>query len=364
MVLAVVTALYAGLWLYRIARWKAYIWIPSYLAASRAEGVADARKHLIFVLADHYEPGLGEAGVRANEAWLARFQPIAQRHCDAFGNRFRYTWFYPYDHRNEHVLARLCHMAHDGFGEIELHWHHPRASSETFPAMLDEAIAWFQRHGALISSGDQPQTHFAFIHGNWALDNSDPKCGVDRELEILRSRGCYADFTFSTLGATSQPSKINALYHATDTPGPKSYDNGRDAEVGHSNNNDLLIFEGPLMIDWAKAQFEYGALEDGPAPDVARVDRWIDANIHVRGRPEWVFVKLYTHGIQAAEELLGGRLELLLASLEERCRQRGIALHYMSAREACNVVIAAEEGRSGNPEAFRDYRVPKPRNLP
>ena len=44
---------------------------------------------------------------------------------------------------------------------------------------------------------------------------------------------------------------------------------------------------------------------DPPTPD--RVKTWVDQNIHVAGRPEWVFVKVYTHGApeDQAESLLG-----------------------------------------------------------
>jgi hypothetical protein len=53
----------------------------------------------------------------------------------------------------------------------------------------------------------------------------------------------------------------------------------------------------------------------------------------------------------------------MLDTLEEICRQRGITLHYMTAREAFNVVKAAEARMTGDPEKYRDYEIPKPRNL-
>ena len=36
---------------YRVVRWKAYIWLPSYLSAKENdEPIADDRKHLIFLI--------------------------------------------------------------------------------------------------------------------------------------------------------------------------------------------------------------------------------------------------------------------------------------------------------------------------
>src|SRR5262245_5286868 len=125
-------------------RWKGNIWIIPYLTSSSSES-SQGPKHVIFITADHFEPGKGLEGVRRAEQWLERFRPIAERHHDAFGNRFRYTWFYPYDHKNDGVVTALNEFVFQGFGEIEMHWHLPHeANSENFPAMLDEAIKWFQ----------------------------------------------------------------------------------------------------------------------------------------------------------------------------------------------------------------------------
>jgi hypothetical protein len=39
---------------------------------------------------------------------------------------------------------------------------------------------------------------------------------------------------------------------------------------------------------------------------------------------------------------------------------RHFVLHYVSAREMFNIVKAAEAGRSGNPNDYRDFVLPKP----
>lgn len=357
--------LYPTKGIYTIAKWQAYIWFPSYVSSllTRGENVPDEQKHVIFVMVDHYEPGRGERGVQINEAWLEKFRPIAGKHFDSFNNRFRYSWFYPYDERNEQVLRSLSKMAFDGYGEVELHWHHPPATSVTFPAMLEEAIQWFQKCGALISCGANPGTHFAFIHGNWALDNSQARCGVNNELDILFKHGCYADFTFSTIGTPSQPKKINAIYYAWDTSTPKSYNTGSDSEVGKSITDRLMIFEGPIGFVFGNMKIEYGAVESYAIPNGARINHWINTNIHVKRRPEWVFVKVYSHGIQSSGAILDHHLDLLLQSLEGICKERKLRLHYMTAREAYNLVKAAEDGKGGNPEDYRDYRIPKPCNM-
>jgi hypothetical protein len=36
--------------------------------------------------------------------------------------------------------------------------------------------------------------------------------------------------------------------------------------------------------------------------------------------------------------------------------EKGLRLHYVTAREMVNIIHAAEDGRDGNPGAYRDYR--------
>jgi hypothetical protein len=353
--------LYLALFTYRSVRWQFHLWLPALVTDSRPTNpLPDGEKHLIFLLTDHYEPGAGEAGSERNRRWLEGPRPIADRHLDSAGNKFQYSWFYPYEHRNEEVLASLSQMAREGYGEVELHWHHARSTNERFPASLDSAIAWFQNHDALISAGPEPETHFGFIHGNWALDGSKPFCGVSRELEILQSRGCYADFTFSTIGTDCQPTTVNRIYYADETPEAKSYETGTRAAVGQRSPAGFMIFEGPLAFDWIRVRPEYGAVGESE-PTERQIHQWIDADIHVEGRPEWVFVKAYAHGIQT-RTIDSGAMAQTLEHLERVCEARGLTLHYMTAREAYNVVKAAEDGQSGNPEAYRDYRIPRPAN--
>ncbi|MDG2013605.1 MAG: hypothetical protein P8J33_08875, partial [Pirellulaceae bacterium] len=127
-------------------------------------------------------------------------------------------------------------------------------------------------------------------------------------------------------------------------------------------DNQLLIFQGPSALSW-NGDIEYGAIENDPRFEPGRISKWIDANIHVHGRPEWVFVKVYSHGAQSQDVVLAHDMDWMLASLREECKQREIKLHFMSGREAFNVIKSAEDGKQGNPEDYRDYRIGKYRNM-
>src|SRR5262249_34231618 len=158
-------------------------------------------------------------------------------------------------------------------------------------------VAYLQHFGFLKTPDGT--THFAFIHGNWGLDNSNgPQfCGNNRELAMLRELGCFADFTFPSLWWASQPPFVNNIYMATDDGRPRSYDHGTTAQENTPFAGDLTIFQGPLLlVPTLNPRKLFVDVDDGevhPAVPVGprRVDAWVRSRIHVRRRPEWQFVK-------------------------------------------------------------------------
>jgi hypothetical protein len=351
---------------YKIVRWKAYVWLPDYVAqVFRGRDVAtETPIHVIFVLVDYYEPGLGERGAERNRAWLEKYKALADRHKDSYGRKPQHTWFYAYDHKNAAVMKDLSEAVREGYGEVEFHWHHGNDTNESFRAQLREALEWFNSFGAMLSCAPDSAVRFAFIHGDCALDNSGPPelCGVSRELDLLREAGCYADFTFPSLGSPGQPSKVNSIYYAKDDDNRKSYDTGEDAAVGKKVPGRLLMFQGPMTLVPTIELFEYGAIETDQQPSPERVDRWIAARIAVKGRPEWIFVETHTHGLQSEDVMLSTATDRMLSHLEARYGTGDFRLHYVTAREAYNIVRAAEDSLSGDPDSFRDYEIRPPRN--
>ena len=95
-------------------------------------------------------------------------------------------------------------------------------------------------------------------------------------------------------------------------------------------------------------------------PTGERSSLWVEAGIGVIGRPEWVFVKVYTHGAieENAAVLLGPAMERFHLEIGRRFNDgRRYRLHYVTAREMANLVCAAEAGEQGDPKRFRDYRL-------
>lgn len=127
------------------------------------------------------------------------------------------------------------------------------------------------------------------------------------------------------------------------------------------------MIQGPLMINfgrrkhrWPFPGIENGELSAANPPTMHRLRLWQQAAITVRGRPEWLFIKLHCHGMDPRDEstLLGKPFQHFLRDLAGRPQhRREYRVHFVTAREMTNVILAACDGHDGNPGQYRDYRL-------
>ncbi len=357
------------------------LWAGSYFKGLLAGEYsrADETTDLFFIMCDHWEPGRGPEAVARSQNWLDRYRQLVEGHTDSDGRLFQYTWYYPIDRMDDNVLDQLAGAAADDLGEIEVHWHHNHNSSQEFSDDLAAALKKFAAVGALVEfPSAEPQWNF--IHGNWALDGSSPgQCGINNEISIMQNQGCYADFTFPAIEATGQPEIINSIYYTHDTPEPKSYNTGHLAQAGKPQDG-FMIFQGPLGMDFRNPLLliESAAIDNAEGTGLvgklrppknyadyfktSRIALWDNIHVSVQGKPEWCFVKVHAHGHQDMDILLDGQLEAMLDGVEGYCEDRNIRLHYVTAREACNLVWAVEKGLTGTPSQYYDLVVPRPWN--
>jgi len=346
--------------------------------AARSRPTAGARRrsggpiHLFLWVVDHFEPQVGRAprdvARRRLEEWLEKWPRIARKHRDADGHSPRHGFFYPWDEYDPWECQRLGELCAGGWGELEVHLHHENDTDATLRRKLREAVEAYRSAGGL-SRWPDGRPAWGFIHGNWALDNSrieGPRnyCGVNNELTVLQEEGCYADFTFPAWQHVAQPRQVNSIYYAVDDPRrPKSYERGRPAAVGRHDPSGLLLVQGPLV------PFRRGyrpAMDDADLArshrySPARLDRWVSAGIGIKGRPDWVFVKVHTHGAADGnrQALLDEDLDALYSDAEARYNDgRRYVLHYVTARQVFNLIKAAEEGVASPSERARNWVLP------
>src|ERR1700730_3091658 len=184
-------------------------WLPSYFWQRFTRSLPRGKVHLIFALADHFEPAIvpedGRARasfseqIRRVERWCEEYPTAAVKLRDSGGRGFVHTYFYPAEQYESEQLDILAGHCHSGWGEIEIHLHHgmeaPDTAESTRRQLVEFRDTLVSRHGSLcFLNGDGP-TRYGFVHGNFALANSAAgyACGVDSEIQILAETGCYAD---------------------------------------------------------------------------------------------------------------------------------------------------------------------------
>lgn len=354
---------------------------PSYAWQGLTHHAPQGRVHLILALADHFEPAIvpGDGQARAPyqeqeqrlERWCREYPKIVDPWRDSDGRTFVHSYFYPAEQYDRGLVGRLADHCQAGWGEVEVHLHHgipiPDTAENTRRTLVSFRDALAYDHGCLSYADGASQPRYVFVHGNFTLANSADGfgCGVDEELQILGDTGCFADMTFPTSPFhPSQPSKINSLYEC----GPPlreraAYRWGRELTRGHAPGKFPLIVEGPLMPYFSlqgsrRLRVDNGAFSAANPPTLHRLKLWKRAAVSVKGRPDWLFIKLHCHGMDPTQQdaIVGESFRGFLKSLVEGAEQRNEILHFVSAREMVNIILAACDGGEGNPADYRDYR--------
>jgi hypothetical protein len=103
-----------------------------------------------------------------------------------------------------------------------------------------------------------------------------------------------------------------------------------------------------------------GVLASNYKLDLSRLNRWAGTRVGVRGQPQWSFIKLYCHGFFKFDQdaTIGPAVRRFWTQVLELAEKTGsFKVHFVSAREAFNIVTAAVEGKQGNPHQYRDYQL-------
>ena len=353
-------------WLLRYPAWRAGEWARSITDSSSPQ-------HLIVLVANHFEPLTTNEGLIQLERWCNLARSTGDAICDHDGTPFRHTNFFPAEQYERRRLEMISALQAEGYGEVEIHFHHgvdhPDTAENTRRMLADFRDVIAEEHKCLSRENAESSPKYAFVHGNWALANSAGGrfCGVDSEMQILADTGCYADFTLPAAPDQSQVPRINAIYqcgHPLTEARP--HRSGPGLKIG--DQPDLpIIFTGPLVFDWTRRvrglpvpRIDDGALAQNYPLGLDRFNRWRSAHISVKGRPNWVFIKLYSHGFFEWDQdaMIGEQMKRFMSEVVELADRTGkFKIHFASAREAFNMVLAALDGHAGEPGQYRDYRL-------
>jgi len=352
-------------------------WIFSYCMQAHRRGPVGSNEpvHVLLCIADHYEPGNGgvdeERAQARVERWCERYPALFGRFRDSDGRPPRHTFFFPIEQYNPAHLDALASLCSADFGEVEIHLHHDGDNEQNLRKTLLKAKNLLaSRHRLLSRDRATGELAYGFVHGNWALDNSNPTgkaCGVNNELDILRETGCYADFTMPAAPHACQTRMINSIYYAVDDPmRPKSHDTGMRVGTAPKPDKALMLIQGPLLLDWGRRKWglapriENACLQSNQVPSLHRLDLWLQARVQVPQRPDWFFVKLHCHGANEAGQsaVLDEPMARFHRDLSRRMAESpGFHFHYVTAREMYNLACAAEAGWTGTVADARDFKL-------
>ena len=342
---------------------------------------ASVPKHLIFCIANHFEPswrGNEMYDIETQRRRLDHWCKLAERAGDAVrdsdGTKFRHTNFYPAEQYDRGLLNTIADLQAAGLGEVEVHLHHGVKSPDTKEELRSQLIEFRDRlaedHKCLSRLDGEGPPMYAFVHGNWALGNSanGRYCGVDSEFEILRQTGCYIDMTLPSAPDISQVPVLNSIYEcglpfSERAPHRKQ----KRLTVNGSKPQLPVLVTGPLVLDWSARQkalplpkIDNGELAHFRKTNLHRLDRWVGANVTVKGRPDWCFIKLHCHGFfdDDQEACIGDEAIRAFSEIVDHGERTGAYnVHFASAREVFNIIMAAVEGLTGSPNEYRDYRL-------
>ncbi|MFY9844572.1 MAG: hypothetical protein WA718_20680 [Terriglobales bacterium] len=346
--------------------------------------------HLMIAVADHFEPAIDlDSGYKRVprseqeqrlERWARDYPRAVEGWRDHDGRPFVHTYFYPAEQYDCGLVEMIAEHCHSGWGEIEIHLHHgmlePDTAENTWRLLSNfrDQLAFHHRCLAVEEGSDQPR--YCFVHGNFALANSAGGrfCGVDSEMKVLAETGCYADFTLPT-GAyhPAQTAKINSLYECgLPLTEAAPHREGNDLAAGRVPGIFPLIVQGPLLVDLARSRrafrpvFERGDITKPNPMNLDRLTLWKKARIHVAGRPDWLFIKLHCHSMDPTQKdaVIGDQFRKFLEQLVGGAEERKETLHFVTAREMANIILAACDGKEGDPREYRDYRFKLLKNLP
>ncbi|MCH9656662.1 MAG: hypothetical protein K0U86_07640 [Planctomycetes bacterium] len=343
-------------------------WLPSYYRLKKNRRslpfTPEKPRHIFIAVCDHFEPEWGnptksEALARVDR-WCEEYPARFSKFSDSRGQVPQHTFFFPQDQYAPEYLDRLATLCKQGYGDVDVHLHHDHDTAEGLRNKMNEfRQTLFDRHGLLRKDSVTGEIVYGFIHGNWALCNSRPDgrwCGVDNEIEVLLETGCYADLTMPSAPSNTQTQIINSLYYAKQRPNErKSHDQGTLAKVGQAPEQDsLLMIQGPLRLDWSQRKWgvlpriENSDLHAGRPATLKRFQHWLAADVHVKGRPDWTFIKLHTHGAKTGniDTLLGSETEAFHTDLQQEAAQHPEwKYYYVTAWEMASLIHQAEQGQ-------------------
>lgn len=292
---------------------------------------------------DHFEPwstGIDGANAAAVERMAAMARASAfSRHMNLFYAVHVPYWLEP----EESFTGRGEKLPHDAivFGtrnaeqdrlakdavrpllddghEFHLHLHHEFWTRNT-SEFDNPASRWVNAHSTAVADQDRldlalflsreaiaaelgrPFDSWAFIHGNWALNGSDPTiCQIDNELTLLMQHGCFGDFSFPAGRGHCDPT-LNAPFTCRPIGQIRAYDDPRSDPQPITRGSRVMgpdrffIWNSALKSTYSSLDYYTNGHRDRLKNTERMLKQWLEGAVVLANT---LFLKTHAHSMSA-----------------------------------------------------------------
>ncbi|KMQ52444.1 hypothetical protein CHISP_0711 [Chitinispirillum alkaliphilum] len=314
-------------------------WLVPYVRSQRKREQLTYPLHLHVAICNHYSPfwkGVSqEIAEHRVVTWCREYPKFALSHRDSEGKQPVHTFFYNESDYNPKFIDSLCKLHKDGLADVEILISKKHDTPEGLKKRVEDFRDVLFHHHNLLEKDQKGNINFGLIHesiGNkhqQLLNLSQAEC----DPSILKSSGCYADFSYPYTIDSAQIPLFNSIYFTPD----------QKVSVEQWSEEEMLHIQGPLAFNWSNRlwrmvpRIENGELGFYHRFTPQRIALWINSRVNIRGASNHLFIKLHTYGaVDCNVRYFFGEMGLhsLCYELENKYNDgQKYVLHYVSARE-------------------------------
>ena len=217
-----------------------------------------------------------------------------------------------------------------------------------------------------------PFERWAFIHGNWALNASDPLiCHVSDEMALIMQHGGFGDFSFPAGRSYCDP-KLERPFTCLPIDLPRAYDDPSseprpvDDRTGVMQSDRFFIWNSPIKAIHSSLDYYSAATRDFLKAPERVVAIWLRKSVCL-GRK--LFIKTHAHSMRADYHSSDSSPGIphchpdviaVFDCLARVCERAGIELQFQTVNEVMSGLEALDGGQNARRSASPLARPPAP----
>lgn len=262
------------------------------------------------------------------------------------------------------------HVHHEFWTRNTSHFDHPVSrwvnacsTSEADRQRLD--LLFKLSKEAIAREIGRPFERWAFIHGNWALNASDPLiCDVRDEMSIIMRHGGFGDFSFPAGRGYCDP-KLERPFTCRPIDLARAYDDPRsdprpvDALSKVMDPSRFFIWNSPIKATHSSLDYYSAANRSLFRTPERIVETWLSKSVSLGGK---LYIKTHAHSMKSDYRLAHGDgciphchpdVIAIFDCLARACDRANIELEFVTVNEVMQHLHALDGGQAENHSASR-----------